>query len=124
MSVGSITHPVSRLSRVVHAPVPAGIPRRGLAVGLPVAAAVVGTLAGLAAAALVRRLGGAQPAGLALAPEGVLIDFDKGGVRVAPPPTGIRPTFEVEAEMERELGREPGGGEEARPERSGSRPTD
>ncbi len=119
----SISHPVSRLSRAVHVP-GNGPRRRGLAVGLPVVAAVAGTVAGLAAAALVRRAGGAAPSSLALAPDGALIDFDKGGVRVAPPATGIRPTFEVEAELERELGGEPRGAVQEPAERSGPRPID
>ena len=97
---------------------------------LPFAGVVAGTVAGFAVAALVRRPG--RPGGptMELAPEGSTIEFDKGGVWLARqsgegddrsagadvvvdeiagglPATGIRPTFEVDAELARELATDP-----------------
>lgn len=96
---------------------------------LPLAGVAVGTAVGLAVAALIRRVEGPAPRPLELAPEGNTVEFDKGGVRVAQEApsaapgadeasepawpvlagmavTAIRPPFEVERELDRELGRE------------------
>ena len=93
---------------------------------LPFAGVVAGTVTGFAVAALARRQGPCGHPALELAPEDSTIDFDKGGVWLARQPgagdgrgagaddivdetadgvpaTGIRPTFEVEAELAREL---------------------
>ena len=95
-------------------------------VALPLTGVVAGTVAGFAIAALVRRPGPSGHAPLELAPDDSTIEFDKGGVWVARlpgagdergadvddvmgeiagglPVTGIRPTFEVDAELAREI---------------------
>ena len=117
--------PVNPLRRVQPGPFPQWAER----FALPVAGVVAGTVAGFAVAALVRRPGRPGSPTMELAPEGSTIEFDKGGVWLARqaaesddrsaeagvavdptagglPATGIRPTFEVDSELARELASE------------------
>ncbi len=91
---------------------------------LPVAGLVTAALAGIAAAALVRRTGILENGTLELAPAGTTIEFDKGGVGYAIDEEaaaieaeelafdlrdgrggacGIRPTIAVDAAIDEEL---------------------
>ncbi len=110
---------------------------------LPVAGVVAGTVAGFVAAAAIRRSGVFGPGWIDLVPKDGILEIDKGGARLSvsrgahgsdaaargEPPAGadedagdaqcvaataIRPTFEVEEELAREIDREPdrGGGDE------------
>ncbi len=108
---------------------PGPFPQWAGRLALPVAGVVAGTVAGFAVAALVRRPGHPGQLSMELAPADTTIDFDKGGVWLerqagesddrgagvgvavdetagALPATGIRPTFEVDSEMARELASE------------------
>lgn len=97
-------------------------------VALPFAGVVAGTAAGFAIAAVVHRSRPVGHGSLELAPDGSAIEFHEGGVRVARTretdlegaaeeaavvaagglsglgSAGIRPTFEIEAELAREVG--------------------
>ena len=104
---------------------PGPFPRWAGRLALPIAGVVAGTMAGFAVAALVRRPAHPGQPPMELAPADTTIDFDKGGVWLERdsgegdrnagtdaavdgitgglPATGIRPTFEVDAELAREL---------------------
>ncbi len=104
---------------------PGSFPQWAGRIALPVAGVVAGTVAGFAVAALVRRPGHPGQLSMELAPADTAIDFDKGGVWLEReshegdrsagadvavdgiagglPATGMRPTFEVDAELAREL---------------------
>jgi len=95
-------------------------------VALPLAGVVAGTAAGFAIAAVAHRSRPSGRGSLELAPDGSAIEFHEGGVRVARTresdpegmaeeaaaaaeglsglgSAGIRPTFEIEAELAREV---------------------
>ncbi len=109
-------------------------------VALPLAGVVAGTAAGLAIAAVARRSGSIGRDSLALAPDGSALEFHEGGVSVSRRggesdpdrmaevaevvaagglaglgSAGIRPTFEVEAELAREVDDGLGRGADAAP---------
>jgi hypothetical protein len=97
-------------------------------VALPLAGVVAGTAAGFAIASVAHRSRTIRRESLELAPDGSAVEFLEGGVRVARTPesdpeapaeeavavaegaraglgsAGIRPTFEIEAELVREVG--------------------
>ena len=112
-------------ANLFHHAEPGSFPQWAGRLALPVAGVVAGSVAGFVVAALVRRPGHPGRPSMELAPADTAIDFDKGGVWLEReslegdrsagadvtvdgipgglPVTGMRPTFEVDAELAREL---------------------